>query len=96
VAWTNRFRTRVVESKTLQNSTGTNVLTVFYGSLSGRFPTHYTKQVQMHSILPDLNLLGLPFVVPLKANEDSSDLLKTKEKVVIHQYVYRITNTVLE
>jgi hypothetical protein len=34
-------------------------------------------------ILPDLNLLGLPFIVPLEANEDSSDLLKTKQKTLI-------------
>jgi hypothetical protein len=32
----------------------------------------------MHSISPDLDLLGLPFIVPLEANEDSSDLLKAK------------------
>jgi hypothetical protein len=30
--------------------------------------------------LPDLNLLGLPFIVPLEANENGCDLLEKKRK----------------
>lgn len=44
----------------------------------------------MQNILPDLDLLGLPFIVPLEANEDSSDLLKTKQTAVIKHQVYAV------
>jgi len=38
------------------------------------------------NILPYLDFLGLPFIVSLKTNEDCSNLLKMKQKIVTYQY----------